>query len=162
MSRSPLSPASSLVLACSLAIASCHPTERFESVCQVIRTEVVETKADGAVEMLDVELEWDPCPGEQYQVVRGGAEFAACMKQHKVGDLVPVEVVHFWDRRGYYRWDLTRVGACERPVQPDVEGSYEKSQECHEVFHHGRKAGFMCSRKPFRDLVEVCPWLARD
>ena len=144
------------------ALASCHPSETFESVCQLIRAEAVEVDGQGRPLLYEIELEWDPCPGEQFQVVRGGAEFAACMKDHEVGELLPVEVEHFWTARGYYRWEVTKVGGCDRPMDLDAEGSYEKSQECHDVVQHGQKVGFMCSRKPFARLVNVCPWMARN
>jgi hypothetical protein len=159
----PVSPRwiSLLLLASPVALASCHSTEKFESVCQLIRSEVVEVDDKGKPLVQEVELEWDPCPGEQFQVVRAGAAFAECMKQHSVGDLLPVEVEHFWDARGFYRWEVTKIGECDRPMELEAEGSYEKSQECEDVKYHGQKVGFVCNRKPFARLVGVCPWMAR-
>lgn len=151
----------SLLALAAVITAGCHPTERFESVCQIVHSEVIEVDDKGKALIHEVELEWDPCPGEQYQVVRGGPEFAQCIKEHAVGTLVPVEVEHFWDARGYYRWEVTKVAGCDRPPQLDAEGSYEKSQECHDVIHHGQKVGFLCNRKPVARLVDVCPWMAR-
>jgi hypothetical protein len=151
-----------LLLASAALLCSCHRTEKFESVCQLVRADVVEVDDKGVPQVFDVELEWDPCPGEQFQVVRGGAEFAACMKQHAVGDLLPVEVEHFWTVRGYYQWEVTKIGGCDRPMDLTAEGSYEKSQECNEIIQHGQKVGFTCSRKPFARLVDVCPWMARN
>jgi hypothetical protein len=154
----------SLVLA-SLALAGCgHPERRYESVCQVTRMNVVETGDKDVTQQLDLELEWDPCPGDQVQIVRGGEEFAACIakKGTKPGDMVPVKVLHFWDTRGFFRWDIDEVDGCARPIQPDVEGSYEKSQECQETKGHGRVDGFACNRRPFKRLVSICPWMARD
>lgn len=144
--------------------SSCHPTERYESVGQLLRADVVEVdeKDPKKATMLEIEIEWDPCPGDQFQVIRGGAEFAACMKQYEGGDYLSLVVDRFWDSRGYYRWEVVKVGECDRPMQIDAEGSYEKSQECDDVMHHGVKAGFTCSRKPFAKLVSVCPWMARD
>ncbi|APR82509.1 Hypothetical protein A7982_07858 [Minicystis rosea] len=151
----------SLLVLAAVAFVGCHPTERFESVCQIVHSEVVEVDDKGKPLVHEVELEWDPCPGEQYQVVRGGPEFAQCIKEHAVGTLVPVEVEHFWDGRGFYRWEVTKIAGCDRPPQLDAEGSYEKSQECRDVIHHGQKVGFLCNRKPFERLVDVCPWMAR-
>ncbi|MFT3766803.1 MAG: hypothetical protein QM820_15000 [Minicystis sp.] len=152
----------SLAPVLAVALAGCHPAERFESVGQIVHSEVIEVDDKGKPLVQEIEFEWDPCPGDQFQVVRGGAEFAECMKQHAVGDMVAVQVSHFWDGRGYYRWEVTRVGNCDRPMQIDAEGSYEKSQECNDVVHHGQKVGFLCNRKPFAKLVNVCPWMARD
>ena len=147
----------------SVLAAGCgKPERRFESVCQIVRKDVVETAENGDAEIMDVELEWDPCPGDQFQVVRGGKEFAACMQTQEVGSLVPVQVKHWWDERGYYTWDVYKVGACGREIEPDSEGSYEKSQECSDDTMFGRTAGFKCSRRPFKRLVSVCPWMARQ
>ncbi len=154
---------SAVVVGALLVIATgCHPEKRYESVVQVVAKRKVETDADGKPVVLDMELEWDPCPGDQYQVIRGDKEFAACSEKYGVGDYVPVVVRHMWDPRGYYTWDIERVGDCPRAIQLEAAGSYEKSQECHDVVHHGHKVGFSCSRKPFRDLVKRCPWTARE
>lgn len=152
-----------LAAAVVLLLASCsHRERRFESVCQIVRTSEVEEDETGKVTQFDVEMEWDPCPGDQFQVVRGGAEFAECMKKHEAGEYVPVKVVQNWDTRGYYVWDVEQVADCPRPPQPGVHGSYEKSQECNETKAHGHTDGFACSRKPFRQLISICPWMARE
>ncbi|WP_394822760.1 hypothetical protein [Pendulispora albinea] len=144
-------------------VVACSPKEeRYESVCQLIRRSIVETDSKGKPELIDLELEWDPCPGDQFQVVRGGREFAECMAKYEIGDYLPVHVLHQWDTRGYYKWDLYRVGDCERPIERGAEGSYEKSQECTDRKSFGRTTGFTCSRKPFRELVKVCPWMSRE
>lgn len=151
----------SAALATALAFAGCSREQRHESVCSIVRKEVLEKGEDGTPTMLDFELEWDPCPGDQFQVIRGNAEFAACADKYAVGDYVPVLVRHFWDNRGYFRWDIERVGDCERAIEKDSEGSYEKSQECHDVVQYGKTVGFECNRTPFRDLLNRCPWMAR-
>ena len=79
--------------AMAIALAGCHRSKSYESVCQIVRSDAVEKNEKGETTLLDLELEWDPCPGDQFQVVRGGKEFAACMAKHKEGDLVPVRVV---------------------------------------------------------------------
>lgn len=152
-----------LGIALAASISACHPTQRYQSVGQIVQSEVIEADEKGKPLIHEVEFEWDPCPGDQFQVVRGGTEFAECIaKNHKVGDSVYVEVEHYWDSRGFYRWEMTKIGECPRPPQIDAEGSYEKSQECHDVLHHGQKVGFLCNRKPFKGLVSVCPWMARN
>jgi hypothetical protein len=146
-----------------LLLSGCgKPERRFESVCQIVRKDVVETAENGEPEIVDVELEWDPCPGDQYQVVRGGKEFAACAQKLEIGAMVPVQVKHWWDERGYYTWDVYKVADCSRDIEPESEGSYEKSQECSDETMFGRTAGFSCSRRPFKRLVSVCPWMARQ
>jgi hypothetical protein len=146
-----------------LGIAACSPKERtFESVCQLVRRTDVDVDEKGAVTQVDLELEWDPCPGDQFQVVRGGMDFAACMAKYETGTYLPVRVKQWWDERGYYRWDLTRVGDCERTPEPESEGSYEKSQECEEVKAFDQSIGFLCRRRPEKKLIRICPWMARN
>jgi len=153
----------SIALVAGLALLSgCHKSKNYESVCQIVRADPVETNEKGETTLLDVELEWDPCPGDQFQVVRGGKEFAACMAKHKEGDLVSVRVTHKWDGRGYYTWDVYQIGECQRAIEDESEGSYEKSQECSDKLEYGEKHGFFCSRRPFKNLVAKCPWMARN
>jgi len=135
--------------------------KKFESVCQVVARRVVETTDDGRPELVDLELEWDPCPGDQFQVVRGSMEFAQCTEKYEVGSMVNVRVKQWWDDRGYYKWDIYQIGDCTREIEPDSEGSYEKSQECSEVKAYGRVQGFECMRRPEKKLVGVCPWMSR-
>lgn len=152
-----------LVVVLGVAVLGCeHKEERFESAVQIVRKEVIEKDENGVVTAMDFEAEWDACPGDQYQVIRGGKEFAACAAKYEPGDYVPIIVKHFWDPRGYYRWDIERVGDCLRPIDLDAYGSYEKSAECRDVVDYDRKIGFECSRRPFRGLLKRCPWMARD
>ncbi len=147
----------------SIAVSACSESERrFESVCQIVRRDVVERDARGNAAIIDLELEWDPCPGAPCQVVCGGTAFAACMQQYQVGALLPVLVKQWWDERGYYTWDVYKVGACTRPIELHAEGSYEKSQDCRDKIAYGKYSGFTCNRRPFKELLAICPWMARD
>lgn len=150
-----------VVLACALPLG-CDSKRKYESVCQIVRQQVVESDSAGVALQVDVELEWDPCPGEQFQVIRGGRDFAACMARYNFGDYVPVQVLHWRDGTDRLRWDVVQIGQCASPLEEFSEGSYEKSQECRSVSAHGHTSGFACSRRPFRNLVEICPWMSRD
>ena len=150
------------VAALAVTASACSKTHRYESVVQIVRKDVVEKDENGVTQQIDYEVEWDACPGDQFQVIRGSKAFAACTEKYNVGDMVPVYVSHFWDERGFYRWDIERMGDCWRIIEPDSPGSYEKGQECKNVRNHGFKSGFNCSRKPFRQLVKRCPWMARE
>lgn len=154
--------AATALLALSAGACEVRRERRFESVCQLIRREVVERDERGEPTQIDVELEWDSCPGDQFQVVRGGAAFARCMERYRIGDAIPVRVVQWWDSRGFFTWDVYRVGDCEHPVEPESEGSFELSQECRESRAYGLSNGFVCSRRPHRNLVSICPWMARN
>ena len=150
------------VAAIGTTLGCSHPTRDYESTVQIVRRTVVERDDKAVVQMVDLELEWDPCPGDQFQVVRGNQEFAKCTEHLKSGAYATVHVRHFWDPRGYYRWDITQLAGCARTIETTSEGSYEKSQECHSDDAYGMSVGFTCSRKPFRELVAICPWMARD
>lgn len=151
-----------LALLSAVALLGCGPKEeRFESVCQIVHKEVVEVSDKGEPSVVDFELEWDPCPGDQFQIVRGDADFAKCMEKYSQGDYVSVKVAHLWDTRGFYYWDLYQVGGCTRAIE-DEEGSFEKSQECTDESAYGEPIGFNCSRRPKKRLLDVCPWTARN
>jgi hypothetical protein len=152
-----------VVALAALSYVGCgHPDKHYESVCQLVAREVVEVDDKGAALQVDLLLEWDPCPGDQFQVVRGGAEFATCLEKYDLGDLVPVRVRQTWDTRGFYTWDVYQVGDCGLVLEEGAEGSYERSQECSESKTYGFVNGFHCNRKPFEKLVRVCPWMARN
>jgi hypothetical protein len=145
-----------------LLSAGCsHQEHRYESVLQLVSRSDVQKDDKGEVDQVDFLFEWDPCPGDQFQVVRGGKDFAKCMEKYDKGDYVSVKVKHFWDGRGFYRWDVEEIGGCARPIEDGTEGSYERSQECQSITHFGRESGFDCSRRPFKKLVAICPWMAR-
>lgn len=135
--------------------------ERFESVAQIVRRDEVEVNDKGQTESVDIEFEWDACPGDQFQVVRGGQEFAECMKKFDVGKRAPVFVKHWWDDRGYFDWDVYMIGDCIRYIEESSEGSYEKAQECSDEDMYGKVTGFSCRRRSFEKMAATCPWLAR-
>ena len=144
-------------------LGGCAPKEeRFESVLQFVSRTDVEKNDKGEVEQVDFEFEWDPCPGDQFQVVRGGKELAKCMEKYQKGDYVAATVKHFWDPHGFYRWDVEKIGDCSRDIELTSEGSFERSQDCTDHKMYGRSAGFACSRRPFKKLVGVCPFMARQ
>jgi len=148
-------------IACLALVGGCHRDHRYESVGQLVRKNVTEVDDKGKPIQIDVEIEWDPCPGDQFQVVRGGPEFAECMAKYEPGDYMSAKVHHWWNPLGYYTWDVYELGECKRGIEFG-EGSYEKSQECDEVTDYGKKTGFKCSRRPFRKLVAICPFMARQ
>ncbi len=143
------------------ALACGERLERFESVCQIVRRDEVEVNDKGETESVDIEFEWDACPGDQFQVVRGGQEFAQCMKKFDVGKRAPVFVKHWWDERGYFDWDVYMIGDCIRYIEERSEGSYEKAQECSDEDMYGKVTGFSCRRRSFENMAATCPWLAR-
>jgi hypothetical protein len=162
----PRAPRLRSLLVAALALGSltaCHRKPKtYESVVQLVRYDVADRDEKGNATLADVELEWDPCPGDQIEIVRGGPEFAACMGKHKVGEMLPALVRTSWDERGYYRWDITKVADCERPPMVDDVSSFEKVQECNDVKLHGVAVGFSCNRQPYAELIKICPWMQRN
>jgi hypothetical protein len=138
-----------------------HRDEVFDAVVQITGKTVVDADENGTPLLIDVQMEWDACPGDQVQVVRGGTEFARCLASVKVGDYTAVKVTHLWDSRGFYSWDLSNVGGCNHPIERNTPGSYERSQECEATSSHGHRDGFVCDRRPYRELLAVCPWMGR-
>lgn len=150
------------VLALAAALPSCHEGPKtYESTIQLWRYDVVENGPDGKPVLADVEIEWEKCPGDQMEVVRGGSAFAQCMGKYKVGEIVPAKVLWGWDDRGFYQWDVTQIGDCARPVEEKDPSSFEEIEECEDVTAHGNAVGFTCNRKPYAKLREVCPWMRR-
>jgi len=116
-----------------LLVACAHPDHRYESTLQFIRRHDVDTNDKGEVTQADFMMEWDPCPGDQFQYIRGGHDFAGCMLKHEPGDYLSVRVEQTWDLNGFYRWDVYNVGGCDREIEPRSPGSFEQSQECSDV-----------------------------
>lgn len=150
-----------LTLGAGLGLAGCHRDEHFESVAAITAQTVVERDESGQPELVDLQIEWDPCPGDQVEMIRGGREFARCVAGLERGQFVPVKVLHQWDTRGYWTWAIESVNGCPRPVEKNSPGSYERSQECRTLRSHGFPYGFKCDRQPKKDLVDVCPWTRR-
>ncbi len=150
-----------VAIAGALVAACTHPETHYESTVLMVSRHDVQKDSKGEVTIADFELEWDPCPGDQFEFVRGGREFSACMKKYSQGDYLPVNVVHYWDSHGFYRWDVYRVGDCTRIIEPDSEGTYDRSQRCTNHDMHGEASGFDCDRHAPQRLLLVCPWLAR-
>lgn len=152
-----------VIVASALLVAGCHESPKtYQSTIQLWRYDVVDKDGSGKPLLADVEVEWEKCPGDQMEVVRGDAAFATCMSKYKIGDVVPAEVIWAWDDRGYYQWDVTRIGDCPRPPQGAGDtASFEEIEECDDLTMHGQNVGFTCNRKPHEKLASVCPWMRR-
>jgi hypothetical protein len=140
----------------------CHQRPKtYEPEVWVTRVSVVRKDESGKPITIDVELDYPPCPGEQKEVVRGNADFAACVSKFKVGDRTKAKVVHSWDPGGYYRWDVVDVGGCAREPEPFDEASFAMIRECEDWIVNGATVGFKCNIAPEKKLLKACPWFAR-
>lgn len=122
---------------------------------------MIRTDQAGAPQTMDIEFEWSSCPGDQREVIRGDAAFAACMVAHKAGEKLPVRVRWGADTKGGHDWDVIQVGPCLRPIDTDDETSFDMVHECAPINEHGVNIGFHCDYVPHKELLARCPWFDR-
>jgi hypothetical protein len=154
--------AATLLAALPLGAGACGgKAKTYSTHVELARIQVVHTDAKGQAIDVDVEFEYPDCPGTQIEIIRGSAEFAACMGKYKVGDKVPASIDYHWDKRGYYDWDVHEMGGCKRPPSEYDESSFDKVEECEPIVVNGHEEGFKCNRIPQKELLKKCPWFAR-
>jgi hypothetical protein len=142
-------------------VTACHRTKHYETTVEVTRVSTVRKDDAGKALTLDFEVSYKECPGTQMEVVRGGAEFAACVSKYKVGDKVKVGIDHEWAAEGHYKWTIRTVGDCTRVPDPSDEASYAMVRECDDWQVNGQRVGFQCKYIPEQNLVDKCPWFKR-
>ena len=149
--------------ALTLAAGGCaEKTRTFSSEVQLARIDVVHRGDGGRVLTLDVEVEWTTCPGEQREVVRGDAAFAACIEKHAVGEKLPVTVDWQREPNGRYDWDILEIAGCKRTPEGHDDSSFEMVQECETLKEHEEAVGFRCNRVAKKELLAKCPWFRRN
>ena len=139
----------------------CDSSRSYTSTVEIIRSSVVRRDASGQPELADAEVRYTSCPGDQREVVRGGAEFASCLAQYTPGAKLPVSLSWYRHHDGHYDWDLLQLGACRLSGAPHSNGSFETVQECEDIKVHGATVGFRCQRLPDKHLLAQCPWFRR-
>jgi hypothetical protein len=144
-------------LAVSIAACSNKP-EHYQTTVQIARTQVVPT---ATTKVIDVELEYSDCPGEQQEIFQGDAAFADCMAKYKPGDKVAANIVFAKLPDGHYDSEVEKVGDCPRKRDANDDRSYELVHECKDVVVNGTVVGFHCDHKPTRELLAKCPWFRR-
>jgi len=144
-----------------LVVTACHRPKHYDANVEVTRIAVVRKDEAGNPLTLDFEVSYAECPGNQMEVIRGGAEFAACVAKYKVGDKVKIGIDHERDDEGLYRWTVRRVGECTRVPDPNDEASYAMVRECEDWSVNGTRVGFQCKSVPEKSLIEKCPWFKR-
>ena len=111
---------------------------------------------------IDIEFEWESCPGRQIEVIRGGKDFAACVGKLTPGDSVAVKVAWHWEKReSSYDWDIVELGGCKRPFEEQDDASFDEVHVCTDVVQHGEVVGFQCDKSPNAELLSKCPWFRR-
>ncbi|HEY8078779.1 MAG TPA: hypothetical protein VIF62_31825 [Labilithrix sp.] len=143
-----------------VALVGCsEKPQTFETNVQIARTQVV---TQHGTKIIDVELEYVDCPGEQQEIFQGDAPFANCIAKYKIGEKVPASVV--WSKLpdGHYDSEVDRIGDCTNKRDENDDRSYEVVHECHDVVVNGSTVGFHCDRKPNAELLAKCPWFRRN
>ena len=148
------------VAGCSVG-AGCHRTKHYEAHVEISRVSVVERDDQGRATSTDVELSYTLCPGDQIEVVRGGPDFSQCVARLKVGDRVPVKVIHEWDPEGFYDHDVYEIDGCKRPPDRRDEDSFKTIRQCADWDVNGTSVGFNCKYADKDALVKQCPWFKR-
>jgi len=125
-------------------------------------TEVVSWDDSGKPRIVEVTVEYPDCPGDQLETLQGNAAFSKCALAYKAGETIPATVEWAPTDYDHYDSEITKLGDCPRPRDPHDPRSYEVVQVCSDVMVNGLKAGFHCDRKPTKELLEKCPWFARN
>jgi hypothetical protein len=153
----------SLAMAAAALLFACEKAPRtFETKVTLKSVEVVARDKGGAPQIVEVQVEYPECPGEQLETLQGNEDFTRCAAKFKVGDTLPATIEWGPTEFGHYDSEIARLGDCARRRDPHDARSYEVVQECSDVVVNGMKAGFHCDRKPNKDLLAKCPWFARQ
>jgi hypothetical protein len=152
-----------LAFAVVAVVAGCHDKPRWHtSDVRLTRLDPVRRDATGKALTFDAQFSYDNCPGTQIEVIRGGADFAACMAKYKVGQMVPAKIYWYFHPNGHYQWEVHELGGCARPPDPNDEASYDMVRECSDLKVNGVAVGFRCNEIPEKHLLERCPWFQRE
>jgi hypothetical protein len=151
------------VVCFALSLAACgEKSHSYDSKVRISRVDTVRSDENGQPLLVDVEFDWEACPGEQLEVIRGSAEFAKCIAKHHVGEELPVKVEHRKLSDGHWDWDVHQLGDCARPPDIHDESSFDMVQECRDIEEHDVVVGFECDREPHPDVLAACPWFQRQ
>jgi len=148
-----------------LILGGCRESEKlFNTQVEITRMDFVNFNEKNEPITVDIEISYHECPGNQFEVIRGDAEFAKCIINtgKKIGDKFLVDIQWKWNPMGYYRWFIVKLDSCERKVDPLDEVSFDLVEECEDYKVYGNVVGFTCRRIPSGNLIKVCPWFRRN
>lgn len=144
-------------------LSFCKEEKIYTTTVEINRIEVVRFDEQKNPQVIDVEISYPNCPGNQIEIFRSNQEFANCvLSNYKKKDRVNAEIHWYWNTLGHYQWDVTKLGDCIRWKDPADEFSYEMVEECEDFIVYGAKVGFVCRRIPTKELLKVCPWFKRE
>ena len=164
MTRVRIAAALTLALSAPLVLFGCSKkTLDLTTKAKLIRVFVNRTDPKtGAPLSADVEMLFDGCGGGEYRkVIRGGAEFAQCVKGLTSGEVFDVQMQQGRRRDGRLRSRVTGFGPCTRVPDPTDTRSYDEFRTCSELKTDGILVGFRCDYKPTKAELAACPFLAQ-
>jgi hypothetical protein len=151
------------LLALAVVAVGCEKKARnYDTKVTLTSVEVVSRDKAGVPQIIEINVEYPDCPGEQLETLQGNADFTKCALKFKVGEVLPASIEWAPTDFGHYDSEITRIGDCARTRDPRDARSYEVIQECTDVNVNGVKAGFHCDRKPNKELLDKCPWFSRQ
>ncbi len=150
------------VAALALLALSCEAKPKyFDTKVTLKSVEVVARDAKNEPQIIEVQVEYPDCPGEQLETLQGNVDFTRCALKYKIGEEVAAQIEWGPTDYGHYDSEIIKLGDCARKRDPRDARSYEVVQSCADVNVNGVKAGFHCDRKPTKELLGKCPWFAR-
>lgn len=152
-----------VILLLALALVSCEGKPKFFDTKVTLKSVEIVAR-DGKTnepQIIEINVEYPDCPGEQLETLQGNALFTKCALQYKVGETLSANIEWGPTDYGHYDSEIVKLGDCARQRDPRDARSYEVVQTCADVVVNGNKAGFHCDRKPTKDLLQKCPWFAR-
>lgn len=147
-----------------LNVVMCKESEKFyETNVEITRKDVVVYDSDAKPLVMDLEINYRDCPGNQVEVIRGGKEFSNCINStnRKLGDRIHIDIKWEWNDLGYYKWTVIKVDSCERKIDPLDEVSFDLVEECEDYSVYGNLVGFLCKKIPTDKLIQTCPWFRK-
>jgi hypothetical protein len=142
----------------------CKESEKsYETNVEITRKDVVVYDNDKKPMVMDLEINYRDCPGNQVEVIRGGKEFANCINStgKSLGDKIHIDIKWEWSDSGYYKWTVIKVDSCERVIDPFDGVSFDLVEECEDYLVYGNQIGFVCKKIPTDSLIKSCPWFRK-
>jgi hypothetical protein len=153
-----------LALAFSLpvALSACSKPKTYTTQVVVEQVQTFGSASGGMPSLMDLDIKFVDCPGNQHRIMRGDKAFSACGGKIKKGDKLTAEILFTYAaERDQYRSEVVKLGDCPVKLDPKDEANYEMVQTCTDLTASGATVGVHCDRTRNKALVEKCPWYKR-
>ena len=132
---------SAAIALCALLGGCEKKAHNFETKVTVQSVEIVARDKAGTPQIVEVNVEYPDCPGDQLETLQGNAEFTTCFAKYKVGEVLPATIEWAPTDFGHYDSEIIHIGDCSRRRDPRDARSYEVVQECTDVVVNGVELG---------------------